>query len=305
MSVDTRHRGGIVEFNTTVLGGITAQTLPTGSEVRAEATSGDVYTKFLSLVNQAPNFTFETMNVAAALALAGLEGASIDSMAGGFSMYAQQDLQGGTRVAGSTHRKYNMTAGILVPDTLNVDQDGDASITYAGTPTNDGAADIITVTENQALPANVDAERFAIGPATIGSVAIPGIKNISVAFGVNAVAESADGDINPTFVSIGITNSIVTFRGVNSAWFSASIVPLIGKAGLVANTNFYLRKRALGGTFVTDITAEHIKVTSNSLTVVEEIFDASNGPGETSLQLTPYEISPALPLVIDTASAIT
>lgn len=305
MTVATRHRGAPLLFDAAVLGGITAQQLGTGTEIRAEATSGDVYAKFLALVKQDATGSFTTMNIAAALALAGLEGVSIDGMTAGFSMFEQKDAQGGTRTAGANHRKLNMTAGIITPNTLSADQDGDATIDYDITLTDDGAADIVTVAETTALPTHVDAERFAIGPITIGGVSTPGVKNVSIAFGVNVVTESADGDISPTFVAIQDTNPVITIRGVNAAWFSAAIVPLLGKAGLVANTSIYFRKRALSGTFVTDVTAEHIKITSNSLTHVETIFDASNAAGEVTLTLTPYQIVAVLPLVIVTASAIT
>ena len=65
MSQNTRHGLWAVVFDSDVLGGITMLRVNTGSQVRNEARSGEVYARHQSLVAQKPVATFATNALAA------------------------------------------------------------------------------------------------------------------------------------------------------------------------------------------------------------------------------------------------
>jgi hypothetical protein len=113
---------------------------------------------------------------------------------------------------------------------------------------------------SQSLPAGItDAERFTLGPTTLESEALTGITNFNLDFGITARSEGADSDIWDTIVTIEQILGVLTLRGKDPSWFGAGVIPLAGLAVTHANTAVYLRKRAAGGSFVADLTAEHIK----------------------------------------------
>ena len=306
MSQSTQHGLWAVVVDASVLGGITAQNIRTGTQVRGEARSNEVYPRFQSLVEQKPVATFTTEAIATALGLCGVVGLDIDSLTNGLIFYAQKHADGGTRTAGANHRKYVIKDGILLPQRLTCEHRGDASIEYMAAVTYDGSNDPITWTDNQSLPAGItDAERFTLGPVELESVTFNSKLRFEIDFGIRAEPEAADSDIWDTIVSISQIQPTLRLRGKDPTWLAAASVPLLGKAVTHANTNVYLRKRAAGGTFVADATEEHIKFTFASMATIETVFDASgNATGEIELVMPMIYDGSNTPITIDTTSAL-
>ena len=306
MSQDTQHGLSAVVLDTDVLGGISALSCKTGSEIRNETRSNEVYPRFQSLVAQKPVATFSTSAIAAALDLAGPTGCDIDGLTAGLIFYAQAGADGGTRAGAASHRKYVITDGILIPKTLTCEHQGDAKLDYEAVVTYDGSNDPVVATAAQSLPAGItDAERFTLASCTLESVALDHLIRFELDFGIKARAEGADSDIWDTYVSIEEIMGVLTLRGKDPAWFAAAAVPLEGLAVTHANTAVYLRKRAAGATFVADITEEHIKFTFAGLAVLENLFDAQgNATGETELRMPLYYDGTNDPMVIDTTAAL-
>jgi hypothetical protein len=130
MALSTQHGNSVVLLNTDIVPGITAFSCKTGSEIRAEPRSNEVYPRFRSLVAQKPVATFSTSAIAAALDLAAATGLDIDSLAAGMIGYAQAGADGGTRLGATSHNKYTIADGLLVPRSLTCEHQGDASIDY-------------------------------------------------------------------------------------------------------------------------------------------------------------------------------
>lgn len=296
-----------VGLGATLLGGITRQSIATGTQVKAEPTSGEVWARIIAMYAQKVMPSFTTYNLATALGAAGVSGASIADMVGGLALYAQKHLAGGARVSGANHRKYGFTAGILAPKTLSADHRGDATLTYDAAVTWDGTNDPLTITDSASLPGSLaDAERFTMGPATVGAVLLPEKTSVSIEFGLDVVTEGADSSIWDEFASIRMQQSVWTFRGLDIEWLKAANFPLAGKAATNANSTIYFRKRADGGTFVADGTAQHIKFTTTGLAYIDTAFDADNQKaGETVLKVvTKYDGTNA-PVICTPNSAIT
>lgn len=307
MTVATKHGLYGVEIDATLIGGITNLGTRTGEEVRNEPTSGEIYARFQSLVAQKPGAEFTTLNIAAALDACGLTGVDIGGLAAGLNLYAQKHVEGGTRAGAASHRKYTIKDGILVPRVLSVDHQGDATLRYEAVAIYDGANDPIVIADSQSLPGGLtDAQRFTIGPVTIESVSLAQVRRFELDFGLQVVSEGADSDIWDTFISIESIQPQITLRGIDVEWLKSTNIPLLGKAVTHTNTAIYLRKRAAGGTFVADGTAEHIKFTAAGLATIDTPFEADgNDAGETSLTLPLKYDGVNVPLVINTTSAIT
>lgn len=306
MGVSVRTAISAVVIDSTVIGGIQSSNLNIGSNVMADGASGEVYARHQSLTAQNPSMSFTTTSIAAALAKMTLLGLDIGALAAKLTAYVQSHAEGGTRTAGSTHRKFTISDGIVVPRRISCSHQGDATLSSDVVITYDGSNDPVIIADSTALPAGVtDAERFTIGPVIIEDVTFNEVKSIDIDFGLDVRTEGADSDIWPTFHSVVSVSPIITLRGINSTWFAAASVPLEGLDATHANTTIYLRKRADGGTFTADATAEHIVFTAAGLCVVDDGFSGSGQePGEVSIVLHCKYDGTNAPITVDTTSVL-
>ncbi len=311
MTVANKHGLYAVSLADDVLAGVRRQNLVLGNEVRAEAASGEIYARFAALYAQKQSPGFSTLAVADALGLCGLLGVNLPSLTGppaGLILYAQKHALGAARASGSVHRSYAFTNGILAPRRLEIPHRGNASLDYecvAISP--DGTNAPLTLTDDVALPPiDADVKRHTLGPVTLGGIAMTGFRQVSVDLGTDLVGESADSDLWDTFASIREQNTTITLRGINTQWLKTTNIPITGLACTHANTKIYLRKRALGSTFVAPATAEHIKLTAAGMAVVEDAFNADgSAAAECSIVLTCYYDGTNAPLIALLDQAIT
>lgn len=289
-----------------LLGGITQQAINTGTEVVGSPTSGEVYPRFMSVVGQKPSAAFTTKSIATALDNCGFSGLGIASATNpGLELFAYKHLAGSTRSGDSLHRKYTIRKGILVPQRLSVDHRGDATISYLALSVYDGSNDPLVLADTYTLPTGLtDAERFTLGPVSIGGVTLAQITGLEIDFGIRAETVGADSDIWDTLVSIHQTTPKIMLKGIDVEWLKSANIPLIGKAATHANTILYLRKRAAASTYVADGTAQHISMTAAGLAFIEQPMEASNGTSQTSLVAPLYYDGTNDIMVIDTTAAI-
>lgn len=306
MTVTKAHTLYGVVFNATVLGGITAQNISTGTTVRGEGRSGEPYSRINHLVGQKPGATFTSEDIAAALAVCGPAGVDIDGLAAGLILYAQAFADGGTRASGANHRSYTIYDGIVAPQQLRCTHQGDASIDYAALATYDGTHSPLVEADTVSLPAGLtDNARFTLGPITIGGVTLAEYRDLTIDFGIMVRSEGAESDIWDTFSYIVTYQPTITLRGIDVEWLKSTNIPLAGKAAAHADTAIYLRKRSDGGTFVADATAEHIQLTAAGLAWIPTPMDASGlDPAECTLMLRTKYDGTNLPIVVDTTSAL-
>ena len=295
-----------ITVDSTLLGGITQTDDDTQTEVANDALSGEVYNRWTAITAQNPVSRWTTKHVAAWLAGIGLGGSNIGGLTGGLTYYLQKRAAGGGRASGSVHRSLKVNDGLIIPRRLTVTHGQDAELSYEAITIYDGANDPVVIADTVSLPTGLtDAERFTLGPVSVGGVTIDHIRSLEIDFGITATPASSDGDIWPTHISIDSIAPMITFRGVDPKWFSSSKVPLSGKAATHANTEIYLRKRAAGGTFVADATAEHILLTAAGLArVTNPQSTQGNQPAETGIQITTSYDGSNAPIVIDTTSAL-
>lgn len=291
-----------VAHDSDIIGGITEQDLVPNDEVTHEVASGRVVPDFVALTAQKPTGTYTTRRVAQVL---GLLNSDLIINRTTMDMYAQKHADGGTRAGASSHRKYTMAKVLAVPQTLRCAHGEDATIQVAATVGYDGTHNPIAFADNQSLPAAArDDIRHTLGQMTLGGVLLNNKTDFSLEFGLTVMAEMADSDIWPTYLSVDQALTIIRLTGVNPLWLAESgAIPLTGQAATHVNTVMYLRKRAAGGTFVANGVAEHIRLTACGLIHPDKIFGAGQR-GETGLVLPLVSDGVNAPLTINVTSTI-
>ena len=295
----------------TVVGGIASEDLSSGSRTLGEPTSGQLYPAVMSLVGQDPTGRFTTESIKAALDLfqaspLSMFAASIASTSP-LNFHLQKYTAGGGPASGSVHRKLAINFGVVSPGQLTCRHQGNASMDYRVTVGYDGSNNPIIPTEDQALPSGLsDGARYTLGPVSLGGVTLDDYTAVTIDFGVTVAAEGAKSEIWPRIVAVTRIVPTITIEGIKPGWFATTgAVALEGLAAGHANSKIYLRKRATGGTFVADETAEHISFTCAGMAVVQDGIRQAEGPAGVTLHVPLYYDGTNLPLVVNTATAIT
>jgi hypothetical protein len=296
---------GPVAFGATVIRGITQSQVGSGTQVRSEATSGELYPSLQSIVEQKPTGSFTTKELARALDACSPPGVSIATLTGGLVWYFTAEEDGGTRKTGSVHTSHKLTKGLVYPTRLEAGEREDATISYDALATWDGTNDPLQVSHAAALPAFAESESFGLGPATIGGIALTKFKRFSIDFGLVVEGEGKESEIFDRECTVAAWNPRLTLRGIDPAWMDAAKIPLGGKVGIHTDTKVYLRKRKSGGTFEDAAETVHICFTAAGLAYIDSPAQASgNRRAEISLTMPLTFDGTNPPLVIDTTAAI-
>lgn len=296
-----------IELGATVAGGVIRQSVNTGTEVMSEGTSGDVYPRSNFITAQRSGAAYESKHLKSHLDITTLFGKDITTLSGGLKMYLQKLAVAGARATGSVHRKFTIAKGVLLLRSITCEHQGDAVAVFEAIATSDGTNAPIIEADTSALPTSVaDAERFSLGPVTIGGVVIDGIRRFELDMGMNVTREGAGSEVWDYTVAIRDIKPKLKISGIDYEWLKSTNIPFTGKAAAHADSKAYLRKRADASTFVADGTASHIKFTMAGMCYIDQAFDArNNAPGEVSLCLeTKYDGTNA-PLILNTAIAVT
>lgn len=289
-----------------LLGGISQQSLMADAETSREVSAGSVDPFFGSVDRLNPKATVTTYAIAKAIDAIGLRGLKITSAtnAGVVFYFAKIDPDTGQALAGSTHISRTIKSGLLYPQRLTVDHQGQASLTLGLATRWDGTNDAITVATSVALPTVLaDDERFTLGSATVAGVTVDRKSNLDVDFGLTVEQISTDGATQPAYLHIAQALARATIRGLNPDDFSASGVPLLGKAGSHANTIIQFRKRAAN---TAGFASGSVNIT---MTMAGSVFWESMGEAQgnqrvgSTLVIEPTHDGTNLPITVDTAAA--
>lgn len=307
MPVPKRHNIAPVSIDGTLLGGNVRQSIATGTNVIGEASDGEVYPRIKAISGQRPGATWDSVALAEVLNAVPILGVNISAGAG-LVMYAQQHEKGGTRTTGATQKSYTINDGMAVLTSLSCDHQGNATVSCEAVAEWDGtAAEPLIINDAVALPVyGGTSERFSIAQMTLGGVALDGSQSLEIDFGVQLASEGADSDLWPTHVSIDGINSVIRIRGISLDWFSDAGIPLIGRPGVIADTEIYLQKRKAGSTYVDHTTPEHIYIQAQGLVHVTQGMDGAEGgqAAECAVELQTSYDGINVPVIINTASAI-
>ncbi len=287
--------------------GIQDQGLDPGLQELLEGGSGSNYNSFGAIAKGAPSADITSTDIKAVLDLTGATGMPIDEDHL-VTMYNMRRLNGAAQADDDSglHQSALFSQGIMIPRTLSADHQGTAKITLSILAIKAGEVDPIVYTHNANLPAGVKpgvSDLYTMGPIKLNTTLLDGSKTVSIDFGITAEPDSSDGDIYPSFVSIGKVQPTIT--ATTQHIDLAGTLTMAGKYYVASHVICYLRKRAEGGTYVADITAQHIKITLGKCLVLPGKI--SGNPKQMSVKIVPWHtggVTPVYPLAINTASAI-
>lgn len=294
-----------LKIGTAIIGGISRQSVKQGTETRSEVVSGELYSRYTSMTGYSPVYEFDTFSLKQIIDAIGMI-TDISGISGGVELYAQLTTPVG-RASGATHQKYVAVNGVILPTSITCEAGGDAKITVTSLAIGDATNAPHVITNSVALPTPVtDTERFALGTFAIGGVTIGNIQSLNIDFGVDAQTERFAGSLWPTEAWARAIKPVITLTGTNMTDLGSSAITQYGLAATHANTTIYLRKREIHGSFVSDITAEHIKITAAGMATIDDAMESAGDSLATiGLKLECEYDGTNAPLIFDTASAIT
>lgn len=237
----------------TEVGGIRTQRGQSGAQEIQQGGSGSIYPTFGGLLQNDPRFTVATVCVADIIDLLGLLGHAPTSCKLGFQ---KNTLIGGRD---STYLSVVPYASLWVPRTLQVEQDGEAEITYECIAVGDASNAPLSTNTNSLTFTQAVGEKFTLGPQSINSTAYEA-QRMTIDFGLRVETLRRDGLAWATGAKIVEMKPTITVESFDlpklSNFASSSIIGLA-----VTNWTGFLRKlsESAGSGRVADATEEHIK----------------------------------------------
>lgn len=288
--------------------GVQDQALNSELQDLLQGGDGLLYNTFGALASGAPLLRAQSVDLKTVLDEIGLAGMLIDAdethpgVVGYFQAYAR----GGTRGGASVHSSAIIPNGRMVVRQIELPHRGAATAAVEALAEKVSSTAPVTFSETDSLPstyATIDA-LWTLGPWKLGANTIEGIERVTIDGGHELVSDAGDSDVYPTFVASQRIQPRITI--VTKHIDITSVLTEDGLYSAAASVVGYARKRAEGGTFVADGTAEHIKFTLGKCRANWRAI--AGNPKTIEIEITPYytnAASPVLPITVSTASAIT
>ena len=225
-----------------------------GQILRARASGSPVTSAMFGKMAD-PKFSFETSDIAGVLA--GISLTSGLSVSGGSLVLPyNKRANGGTFAGAGANFELAATDALTVIQQISAQQDGDGAMATLETTllSADGLSDPVTATGGSTLSSESFNLEFAMGPVTVNGSQVPAIVGFTVTPGLTLLTKRYNGGIFPTQVFIQTIDPTIqiTFEDFDAL---ATYGPFFTELSSVV---CFLRKRADGGVFVADATAEHI-----------------------------------------------
>jgi len=179
--------------------------------------------------------------------------------------------QGGT-FAGTSNQYSIDSAMFGFINSITAEQGGLAQANVELTPlSSDGLTTPVTVETGQTLSAQAFTYNFGLGPAKIGSTAIPGLTRVTITPGNEILYRAYAGGIYPVNAFISRVDPMITwtFEGTDVQ----STLALFSAIGSTCTQ--YLRRRTAGGTYVAAGTGSHISFTLTGGITITDAVEAS------------------------------
>ena len=176
-------------------------------------------------------------------------------------------------------------------------------------PQFDGVNAPFSITPNVALPTGSadNGNRYTLGPATVGGVAINAKKSLNVSFNASEQRESADSSIHDELISINQYASQVQISGIDPRWFDSANLGIDGKKVEHSNTQYVLQRRLEGAAgFHAPGDAVHIVITQSGVAVPTNVASSSvYSPGLTGFTVYSKFDGTNVPIIMTTGQTYT
>lgn len=252
-------------------------------QVVSDYASGGVSPEANFVMSAEPRARFSTMDLETVLA--GIdEVGGLSVAAGNIYLPWRVRASGGSVVSGANNIRFAATHGLLLPQSISVAQDGEASLELeAMLYSSNGTTAPVTYAGSQSLSAPGFTGTFRLGPTSLNSGSATGIVGYTVNFGITSEFERTDG--NPYATAAYVTRAIPTIdiRFRNHTLLS-TYGPMFanGSAAVLS-----LVKNAPGGTIVALTEEEHITITlGDSVFSVQSVGAQGVSIAEPTLRIT-------------------
>ena len=318
MSVNTVMTPGLIHLNDdnatseSALAGFTSLGLSTGIDVRTLMGVGGLWETTAAIVKTIPGLTFGTTQIETLLSWTSGTYRCIKSVGAGkhgIDAFLNKHDQCNARDDADSER-YRFSNGLLVPRTLECSSGEIASMAAELHPVGDASNAPMQVDPGIALPSVAVAtkEHFTMYDQTVGSVSLQGAKNVQFDFGVTVTKEMSDGDLVPSWVSVGSIISRITLRGINPRWLGVGAIPLGGRKLLHGDTSFrFARMVDADADSYMDLTGNHhLVITTYGLAYVTTPASGNGdgSPAENEVQIICLHDGSNVPLGISTGVAL-
>lgn len=235
--------------------------------------SGGLDPQFIALLSADPMYSLVTGDLATLLANVDIDdGYYMNGSVA--SLPLAQRAVGGSFVSDDAVA-FTSTRIFATINSLDADQDSEQGATASVeiTPLYDGSTLPVVVDDDETLSAQAYVSAYALGPAKIGTMEIPGLIKTSVMTGFKLIKKRYAGNNFVTHVSIQEREPMIrwTFEDKAKAATLGAIYAAMG-----SNATQYFRKRTAGGTYVANGTGQHISVTLTAGMTISDSLEVSN-----------------------------
>jgi hypothetical protein len=161
-------------------------------------------------------------------------------------------------LSGANHLKYTLTGGIIFLNSLSCDHKGDLEVSFTVRATSSPA--ITTGATLPTVPGLGDRWTLNDGDDTLNNVSLVRKTSVNVDFGVDVQSLGADSEEVNSFIGINSIQPVTTIEGLDPTWFDTLGLSATGTVVDNTQSKIYFRKRDGAGSYVSDITAEHISL---------------------------------------------
>jgi len=288
-----------------VIHGMTAMPLDFNGQPIRLGVDGSPRSAFGAIMSLAPEVQLTTVALKTALTACGSLGLSISS-ANKVTMYHQAIADG--LPAASGHESVEVNAGLLIPQTLTLQQgdgeDGVASLNYRLYTLYDGTNSILDYATGAALPTAVDlAEAYTLGPVDLDAgTRLESVERVVIDFGLEVTKHSYNGSPYPSVITIdAVRPSIRVDLAEPKNLSEIGLVGGQGTAGVV-----YAQALDAYGLRADPTESVHISFTlGDFFTIPVQDPATQRGRVGSSFQMLPLKPSGGNELAVSTAAAIT
>lgn len=257
---------------------IMSQNIDSGLEDYIGGQSSVISPNFAALMEVRPLLSFTTSKLQTALDLCGLTGLQATST-NKLSLWFKKRASYAEYASGSTHRKFTVNNGLMVPRRLTARHGEPATIDYEihpiGDATNPAALVNPVVITVASLAAGAGmSQLFTLGPVKLDGTQLDSVQEVTIDFGIDVIRLGTNGQIFPEFCAIREkrpTIEVVT-HDIAHATDPASLPGVVATFGLLGGiaastglTVFLRKKEDDGSGNVANATTEHISITAADL----------------------------------------
>jgi hypothetical protein len=193
---------------------------------------------------------------------------------------------------------------------ITANENADAIARFRVVTAYDTTNECLIISTGVALPASINplTQKFKLGKVLLNATNLPGVTGLTYRTGCEVGVTHGGGDHRPTFINVTKVAPEIEIRlkelPAASTFYGSGSYTVAG-SGVCT---FYLSKRLKNAVVATDVTAEHIKLTTTaafSKITVGRISATNNEDATLAINVRPVFDGTNKPVVVNPAVAIT